>query len=202
MKAHESETFKRFGSFFFLLLLGLGVLLPLVIALPMSFGEDGFRVDVFLPMALVFAFIIWMTLAIMLGYGSLTSLFVKRTAKRISDLPYRFNSSFKSRSGMLFIDVEHGMIAFISAYNPLELQVFNASRVSKAKTLSSAMTGIRFIFYVDEKKITMFTLLSNKVVSTKSGIGAEAVSKADTFVELLLAAKAQAELQTGVQAKR
>ncbi len=50
----------------------------------------------------------------------------------------------------------------------------------------------RFVFYLDGKKITMPTLLTNKIVSTKSGIGAEAVSKADTFVELLLAARAAA----------
>ena len=48
------------------------------------------------------------------------------------------------------------------------------------------------MFYLDGKKITMPTLLTNKIVSTKSGIGAEAVSKADTFVELLLAARAAA----------
>lgn len=39
----------------------------------------------------------------------------------------------------------------------------------------------------------MPTLLTNRVVSTKSGIGAEAVSKADAFVEILKAAKARAE---------
>ncbi len=85
------------------------------------------------------------------------------------------------------------MIGFISAYNPTKLQIFSASRVGGAKTVASAMTGIRFVFYLDGKKISMPTLLTNRVVSTKSGIGAEAVSKADTFVELLLTAKARAE---------
>ena len=47
-------------------------------------------------------------------------------------------------------------------------------------------------FYIDGKKVSMPTLLTNKVVSTKTGIGAEAVSKADAFVELLQAAKSQA----------
>lgn len=193
MKAHETETFKRYGRFFFLLLLGLGVFLPLVVALILSFAQGSFRPDVFLPMALVFAFIVWAPMAIMIGYGSLTSLFVKHTAKQISTLPYRFNSSFQSRGGILYIDVENGMIAFISSYNPMLLQVFNASRIGKAKTIASTMSGVRFVFTLDGKKITMPTLLSNRVVSLKSGIGAEAVSKADTYVELLLAAKARAE---------
>ncbi len=193
MKAHETETFQRFGRFFFLLLLGIGILLPLAIALPLSFAHGSFRPDVFLGIGLVFAFIAWMTLALSIGYGSLTSLFIKRTAKQLDTLPYRFGSSFRSRSGTVYIDVEHGMIAFISAYNPLVLQVFNASRIGKAVTIASAMSGVRFVFTLDGKKITMPTLLSNRAVSLKSGIGAEAVSKADTFVELLLAAKAQAE---------
>lgn len=193
MKEHETAQFERFGSFFFLLLLGLGVGLPFLLSLITCIGMGGLRLDVFLPIGLVFMFIIWMVLIMLIGYGNLTSLFVKRTAKQVDDLPYYFNSSFKGRGGTLYIDTEDGMIAFISAYNPTKLQVFNASRVGGAKTIASAMTGIRFVFYLDGKKISMPTLLSNRVVSTKSGIGAEAVSKADTFVELLLTAKARAE---------
>ena len=61
------------------------------------------------------------------------------------------------------------------------------------RTIASSVTGIRFVFYIDNKKVSMPTLLTNKAYSIKSGIGAEAVSKADTFVELLKAAKSQAE---------
>lgn len=94
---------------------------------------------------------------------------------------------------MLLIDVENGMIGFISAYNPKKIQIFNASRIDRPKTIASMMTGVRFVFYIDDKKVTMYTLLSNRMVSLKSGVGAEAVSKADAFVELLLAAKTSAE---------
>ena len=87
----------------------------------------------------------------------------------------------------------NGIIGFISAYNPKKIQIFNAKRITEPKTFASTMTGVRFVFYVDGKKITMYTLLTNKMVNLKSGIGAEAVSKADAFVELLLAAKANAE---------
>ncbi len=193
MKEHETAKFERFGSFFFLLLLGLGIVLPFLLSLITCIGMNGLRPDTFLAMGLVFMFIVWMVLIMLIGYGNLTSLFVKRTAKEVDRLPYRFNSSFKGRGGRLYIDVQNGMIGFISAYNPTKLQIFSASRVGGAKTVASAMTGIRFVFYLDGKKISMPTLLTNRVVSTKSGIGAEAVSKADTFVELLLTAKARAE---------
>ena len=129
----------------------------------------------------------------MIAYGHLTSFFVKRTSKKINDLPYQFNSSFRGRNGILYIDVENGMIGFISAYNPFEIQVFSASRIDKAQTIASTMKGVRFDFYLDGKKLTMYTLLSNRAVNLKSNIGTEAISKADTFVNLLMAAKNRAE---------
>ncbi len=129
----------------------------------------------------------------MIGYGSLTKIFVNRTADKIEELPYCFNSSFSSRGGILYIDVEGGMIGYISAYNPLEIQVFSASRIEKPQTIASTMSGVRFVFYLDGKKMTVWTLISNRMVNLKSGMGAEAVSKADAFVELLSAAKRNAE---------
>ncbi len=193
MKEHETAKFERFGSFFFLLVLGLGIVLPFLLSLITCIGMHGLRPDTFLIMGLVYMFMAWIVLIMLIGYGNLTSMFVKRTAKKVDSLPYHFNSSFKGRGGTLYIDVENGMIGFISAYNPTKFQVFSASRVGTARTVASAMTGIRFVFYLDGKKISMPTLLTNRIVSTKSGIGAEAVSKADTFVELLLAAKAYAQ---------
>ena len=191
MKEHESAKFERFGSFFFLLLLGIGFGLPFGAALILCIVKGVFELSIFLTLSLVF--MVWIILLMMISYGSFTSFFVKKTAKEVKNLPYNFNSSFKGRGGILYIDVENGMIGFISAYNPLKIQVFNAARIGGAQTIASAMTGIRFVSYLDGKKISMPTLLTNKVVSTKSGIGAEAVSKADTFVELLMAAKSQAQ---------
>ena len=38
------------------------------------------------------------------------------------------------------------------------------------------MSGVRFVFYLDGKKMTVWTLISNRMVNLKSGMGAEAVS--------------------------
>lgn len=192
MNNQETEKFQRVGSFFFLLLLGFGVGLPFVASLIITLAGGSFDVETFLALGVGLVIIVGIILLMAVAWGNFTSFFVKRTAKRIDTLPYNFNSSFKSRGGMLFIDVENGMIAFISAYNPQEIQVFSASRIDRPKTIASAVSGVRFVFYLDGKKITMYTLLTNRAVSLKSGIGAEAVSKADTFVELLLAAKNRA----------
>lgn len=192
LKEHETEKFEKYGSFFPLFLAGVCVLLPIVLSLITCITQGAMRLDVFLPMTLGFAVMAGFIIVMLIGYGTLTTPFLKRTAKGISSLPYRFNSSFQSRAGILYIAVEDGMIAFISSYNPMKIQVFNASRVDRAESISSGATGIRFVFYLDGKKITMPTLITNRIVSTTSGIGAEAVSKADTYVQLLLAAKRQA----------
>lgn len=190
----ETAKFKKYGGFFWALLFGIGFGVPVLISLVMClFSEGPFRMDVFLPLALVFAFFAWIILLMMIGYGSLTKIFVNRTADKVEELPYCFNSSFTSRGGVLLIDVEAGVIGYISAYNPLEIQIFSASRIEKPQTVASTMSGVRFVFYLDGKKMTVWTLISNRMVNLKSGVGAEAVSKADAFVELLLAARKNAE---------
>lgn len=193
MKEHESAKFERFGGSYWLMLLGAGVVLPLLLSLILCVSKGALELSVFLPMTLVLGILVWIALILMIGWGSFSAPFVKRTAKGIKNLPYRFNSSFRGRGGNLYIDVTNGVIGFISAYNPFKIQIFNASRLSNIQTKASSMTGIRFIFYIDNKKVSMPTLLSNRAYSIKSGIGAEAVSKADTFVELLKTAKSQAE---------
>ncbi len=162
-------------------------------ALLREIASGNFLSDAALWLSIVFSVIAWIALLMMLAWGTLTPFLTKGAYQRLDTLPYQFKSSFQGRNGRLLIDVEHGMIGFISAYNPFEIQIFNASRIGKAETIASTMTGVRFVFELDGKKITMYTLLSNRAVNLKSGIGAEAISKADTFVELLLAAKRRAE---------
>lgn len=189
---NETEQFKKVGKSFFLLLLGAGVGLPFFVSLMIGIAKNSLRLNFFLPLGVVFSIMAWIIIAIMIAHGYFTLFFVKRTLKQVDSLPYQFNSSFRGRNGVLLIDVNKGVIGFISAYNPFEIQIFNASRVSNAETIASTMTGVCFVFYLDEKKITMYTLLSNRAVSLKSQTGTEAISKADTFVDLLLSAKRHA----------
>lgn len=193
MKAMETEKYKKFAPSFWLLLLGAGFGIPFLVSLIRELASGDFDWGAVLGLSIVFSVIAWMFLLMALAWGTLTPFLTKGAYKRIDSLPYQFKSSFQGRNGRLLIDVEHGMMGFISAYNPFEIQIFNASRIGKAETIASTMTGVRFVFELDGKKITMYTLLSNRAVNLKSGIGAEAISKADTFVELLMAAKSRAE---------
>lgn len=193
MKAMETEKFKKFGASFFLLLFGAGIVLPFVISFILELASENFQWDAVLAIGIIFTIIAWIMLLMALAWGTFTSLLTKGAYKRIDSLPYQFKSSFRGRNGILLIDVERGMIGFISAYNPFEIQIFNASRIGKAETIAKTMSGVRFEFYLDGKKITMYTLLSNRAVNLKSNMGVEAISKADTYVGLLMAAKSRAE---------
>lgn len=193
MKAYETEKFKKVSTSYILLLLAVGFVLPFVISLIRGLADEEFRWDVVLGIGVVFSIMAWIAILMMLAWGTLTSLLTKGAYQRADSLPYQFKSSFQSRNGRLLIDVEHGMIGFISAYNPFEIQVFNASRIGKAETVTIPTAGVRFEFYLDGKKIMMYTLINTKGINLKSAMGVEAISKADTYVELLMAAKKRAE---------
>lgn len=195
MKPNETEKFQSVGSYFLILVCIAAIGLPLGISLILTLMHGApFDMITFTASFFGFGVFIWIMLLMLIAWGNFTKGVVKRTAKDVDSLPYHFDSTFTGRAGMLLIDVPNGMIGFISAYNPKKIQIFNAARISNPRTKASMMTGVRFIFNLDRKKITMYTLLTNHMVSLKSGIGAEAVSKADTFVELLLAAKNSAEM--------
>lgn len=192
METKETQKFTRIGSSYLLIVLAVALLSPLVIDLVIAIAKGGGELEAYVTLYCVFAVIIWICLLMAISWGDFSKKLMKKTKASVNNLPYQFNSSFQSRGGILYIDVENGMIGFISAYNPFEVQIFSADRIDRAKTSASSTRGYKFSFYLDGKKITMPTLLTNKVVSAKSQMGMEAISKADTYVQLLNAAKAQA----------
>ena len=200
MEMRETERFVRVGRSYLLIVLGIALLVPLVagfvIALVMSDGD--FDVEAALMVSALMAFIVWLWILMSIAWGGFLGFIVKKTKKQGAGLPYHFDSSFESRGGVLYIDTDQGVIGFISAYNPFEVQIFSAARIDNIRSAGSAMTGYRFEFRLDGKKISMMTLISNKIVTAGSSMGAEAISKADTFVGLLSAAKQRAmQLKAG-----
>ena len=116
--------------------------------------------------------------------------------RSVEELPYHFTDSCvgDSNGSTLFIDVEKGVIGYISSYNPFQIQIFSASRVDNARTVASAMTGIRFVFYLDGKKVTLYTAaIDGHVIYLNSEEGRKAVAEADRFVRLLQEARRVAE---------
>lgn len=190
----ETEKFERYGKLF-VPLVGGAVLLPFLLSLIIQFSKGDFEMESFLTGTAVLMLFVAAVFIMVLGNGMILSSLVNRTAKKIDEQSYHFYDSYKSDTtgSMLFVDVESGVIGYISVYNPFKIQIFSASRVDRVRTIAKLMFGIRFVFYLDGKKINMYTLMEDHVIYPNSEEGKKAVAEADKFVALLLEAKRVAE---------
>lgn len=192
----ETERFQKYGKLFAPLVAG-AFALPFVIALIVEIFSDKFNIGAFLFVVVALMIVIVVPImALVLGNGFVITSLVEHTAGKVEELPYHFTDSCvgDSNGSTLFIDVENGMIGYISSYNPFQIQIFSASRVDNARTVASAMTGIRFVFYLDGKKVTLYTAaIDGHVIYLNSEEGRKAVAEADRFVRLLQEARRVAE---------
>ena len=192
----ETERFQKYGKLFAPLVAG-AFALPFVIALIVEIFSDKFNIGAFLFVVVALMIVIVVPImALVLGNGFVITSLVEHTAGKVEELPYHFTDSCvgDSYGSTLFIDVENGMIGYISSYNPFQIQIFSASRVDNARTVASAMTGIRFVFYLDGKKVTLYTAaIDGHVIYLNSEEGRKAVAEADRFVRLLQEARRVAE---------
>lgn len=190
----ETEKFKRCGKLFLPFIIG-AVLLPFLISLFKELLGGAFRISSFLTLAVVLLIFVVFAFVMILGNGMILSSFVRHTAKGVDALPYHFRESFEDDvlHSRLYIDVDSGVIGYIPTYNPFQIQIFNASRIDQIKTVASPMFGIRFVFYIDGKKVKMYTLMEEHIVNLNSVEGKEAVEEADKYVACLQEAKWAAE---------
>ena len=191
----ETEKFEKYGKLF-VPLVGGALLLPFVVMAIASASWEEFSLSSFLIGVIVLFFFIYGILALILGHGLILSSIVQHTAKKVCGLPFHFDDSHKgdANGGQLFIDVEDGMIVFISAFNPFKIQIFSAACVDKARTIASPIFGIRYVFELDGKKVSMYTAaIDDHVIHLRSDEGKKAVEEADRYVAYLQEAKWTAE---------
>lgn len=192
----ETEKFEKYGKLFVPLVAGV-FLLPFVFALIVEIFSEKFSISSFLFVVVALMIVIVVPImAMVLGNGFVITSLVEHTAKKVGELPYHFSDSCvgEANGSTLFIDAEGGMIGYISSYNPFHIQIFSASRVDNVRTVASPMTGIRFVFYLDGKKVSLYTAaIDGHVIYLNSDEGKKAVAEADKYVALLLQAKRAAE---------
>ncbi len=191
----ETEKFKKYGKLF-MPLVGAALLLPFFAAGIVSVCSGNFKLGSFLFVVIAVYIVVAIVLALVLGNGLVLSSIVRHTAKKVDGMPFHFDASHKgdANGSQLFIDVEDGMIVFISAFNPFQIQMFSAARVDSAKTVASPMFGIRYVFKLDGKKVSMYTAaIDDHVIYLNSNEGKEAVEEADKYVAYLQEAKRAAE---------
>lgn len=194
----ETKKFEKYGKGF-LLCIAVSVFIPFLLSFLVQFHNENFEsfdVGYFFTIAavqLIFVTIFWI---MVMARGLILAGLVRKTAKKASKLPLHFYDSIQGDANVsqLMIDLDHGVIVYISAFNPFKIQVFSAKRIDRPKTVASAMFGIRFVFYLDGKKISLYTAaIDDHVIYLNTEEGREAVAEADKFVELLQEAKRIAE---------
>ncbi|MCM1262224.1 MAG: hypothetical protein NC313_05840 [Butyrivibrio sp.] len=133
----------------------------------------------------VLASILWWVLGIKKVYD-------KKKDEKFKELDatgFNRNHTFNSDNCAVAIDIANGKIAIVFKWNPSQLYVLPANRITKIWVDDGNHIGgtsrVSFLFIVDGIKIRVNTFISNKVWSMKSNNVLEAISKADMMAAAL-----------------
>ena len=129
-----------------------------------------------------------------------TAIWNQKKKKMMKDLDaqgfYR-NQTFYGGNQTVVVDVQHGRVALLFFWNPFELFVLPAGRITKAWAEDGAggagfMRGtnrVGFLFLIDNVKVRVNTFTSNQRWKMDDPKILEAISKADMMVQILETAK-------------
>lgn len=129
-----------------------------------------------------------------------TAIWNQKKKKMMKDLDaqgfYR-NQTFYGGNQTVVVDVQHGKVALLFFWNPFELFVLPAGRITKAWAEDGAggagfMRGtnrVGFLFLIDNVKVRVNTFTSNQRWKMDDPKILEAISKADMMVQILETAK-------------
>lgn len=121
----------------------------------------------------------------------------KKMMKELDSQGFNRNQTFYGGNQTVVVDVRQGKVALLFFWNPFEMFVLPASRISKAWTEDGAggagflrgTSRVSFLFLIDNIKVRVNTFTSNQRWKMDDPKILEAVSKADMMVQVLEAAK-------------
>lgn len=169
----------------------IGFLISLIICLT---DKDGFRVDIWVLMAIMISFMVG---AIYMGLsGLITGKLVEKTiAKNVEKHNFQNCSTFTSSNAIIKIDQVTGRIAYVARQNPFDFQIVSAKDIDRIKSdyVKGTFGGTNYVyfeFYYKGKRYRMPTFTSTRqMYSLKSNEVLTGISKADAFAEILQNAK-------------
>ena len=121
----------------------------------------------------------------------------KKMTKDLEAQGFNRNQTFYGSNQTVAVDIGQGKVALLFFWNPFEMFVLPAGRVTKAWTEDGAggvgfMRGtsrVSFLFLVDGVKVRVATFTSNQRWKMDDPKILEAISKADMMVQVLEEAK-------------
>lgn len=167
------------------IILAIGVVVGAAVPLIISQTLDGSR------FALIF--VLYLIVVGALSYPLFTKIserMAKKTMKKLDDMEFEAQNTFYAGTSILSIDFDRGKLAYVSYFNPKELQLVDASGVEKVKSgyVKGPLGGtslVYFEFYYEKKRYRFATFASNQAYMIQSQEVQTAISKADMYSEML-----------------
>ena len=121
----------------------------------------------------------------------------KRAEAELKGQGLNANQIFYSRGWSIFTDVGSGQVGLVSFWNPFKTFLIPASRIEKlwvddgvgGVAIFKGSNRVSFMLQVDGTNVRIDTFISNQRFAPNSDHLLTGISKADTWVEILQAAK-------------
>lgn len=184
-KVNSKALLKLIGIYF-----AVGLVISVISAFT-GFGGNVFFLGKVLGSLFMYLLATFFLLAfLMYPISSLLKKKAKKTMETLANTDFNANGTFYASSSTIKIDVNAGKIAYVSNYNPSELQIIDADKISKVKSSynKGPLGGTNYVyfeFYYDNKRRRFPTFTSNTMYMMNSNEVQTAISKADTYAELL-----------------
>lgn len=167
------------------ILLAIGAVVGVAAPLIISHTLNGSLFGVFFFLYLVVAGI-----AIYPLFTKISGHIAEKTLKKLDNMEFEAENTFYAGTSILSIDFNRGKLAYVSFFNPKELQIADASKVDKVKSgyvkgPLGGTTCVYFQFYYNNKKYRFATFASNRAYMIRSQEVQTAISKADMYSEML-----------------
>ena len=151
-------------------------------------------VGTFIPVVLLVASMAWW---IMGGRKELEKG-ADKLARQMDDQGLTRNMTFNGKGCVVIVDAVHGKLGLVYRWNPRKPYIISASRVEKAwvddgksgKGITEGSGRVSFLFTVDGVNNRVDTFTSNTRFKMTDNRILTGISKADSMVELINAAKA------------
>lgn len=170
-----------------------GIIISVILAFTGFGGDDSFFMNMTLGLFIYLIISIFLLVFLIYPIRSLLEKKAKKTMEKLADTGFNANGTFYASNATIKIDVNAGKIAYVSNYNPAELQIIDADKISQVKSgyNKGPLGGTNYVyfeFYCDNKRRRFPTFTSNTMYTMKSKEVQTAISKADTYAELLKSA--------------
>ena len=190
----ENEKVKKVDALYMLIFIFAPIVVVAAVTAVLVTTTDGTGPAALVPVVLLAASVAWWVL----GWRKSFESGSKKLAKAMDAQGLTRNMTFNGKGCVVVVDTVHGKLGLVYAANPRKQYIIPASRVENprvddGKTGRGALEGsmrVSFLFTVDGIKNRVDTFASNSKWKMTDPKILEGISKADSMVEIISAAKA------------